>query len=109
MAEKNNNTANYANICSIEPDIAPADDGDWKNKYKLLEKQFKELNEKHSKCKQKIAKLEAEKLSADDYSLRIGKELMLLKDKQMIKTVSRANLDFKSRPLLCSLTNPGEL
>lgn len=58
----------------------------WEAKYKQLEKQYKELSEKHKKCKQKFAKLEADKLTADDYSLRLGKEMMQLKDKQMIKT-----------------------
>ncbi|XP_062554774.1 uncharacterized protein LOC134219894 isoform X1 [Armigeres subalbatus] len=60
------------------------DDNSWKVKYKKLEGNYKELSDKHKKCKQKIAKLEQDKLTSDDYALRIGKELMFIKDKQKI-------------------------
>ncbi|XP_065094082.1 uncharacterized protein LOC135714627 [Ochlerotatus camptorhynchus] len=48
----------------------------------LHEKKYKQLSEQHKKLKQKYSKLEQDKLSSDDYALRMGKELQQLKDKQ---------------------------
>lgn len=56
-------------------------------KYLLLEKKYKQLSEQHKKLKQKYSKLEQDKLSSDDYALRMGKELQQLKDKQKMPQV----------------------
>nr|XP_029733004.1 uncharacterized protein LOC109427596 isoform X1 [Aedes albopictus] len=63
-------------------EVPPADEGDWVIKYRNLEHKYMELLQRHKKCKQRYSKLENDKLSSDDYALRVGKELMQLKDKQ---------------------------
>lgn len=56
----------------------------WEAKCKRLEGENKRLSEQLKKCKRKLATVEEEKLSSDEYALRVSKELQMLKDKQTI-------------------------